>query len=55
MAEIRKRHIAYKVWIKDLLANKYVKQEGWDPNYVEIDGKQIEISSSTRFQLEVTL
>lgn len=41
MAATIKRHTAYKVWIKDLLANKYVKQEGWDPNYVEIGGKQI--------------
>jgi len=36
-----KRHIAHKLWIKDLLANKYVKQEGWDPNYVEINGERV--------------
>ncbi len=36
-----KRQTAYKVWIKDLLANPYTKQEGWDPNYVEINGTQI--------------
>lgn len=41
MAAIRKRHTAFKVWIKDILANKYVKQEGWDPNYVEINGEKI--------------
>ncbi len=41
MADIRKRQTAHKVWIKDILANKYIKQEGWDPNYVEISGKQV--------------
>lgn len=41
MADIRKRQTAHKVWIKDLLANKFVKQEGWDPNYVEIDGQRV--------------
>lgn len=41
MAATIKRHIAYKIWIKDLLANPYTKQEGWDPNYVEINGQKI--------------
>ena len=35
------RGIAYKVWIKQIHDGQYFKQEGWDPNYVEIGGKQI--------------
>jgi len=35
------RQVAYKVWLSDLHSAQYVKQEGWDPNYVTIAGKQI--------------
>ncbi len=35
------RSIAYKVWISDIFSGNYVKQEGFNPNYVELDGKQI--------------
>lgn len=34
MPEIRKRQIAYKIRIKDILEGKYVKEEGWNPNYI---------------------
>jgi RPA family protein len=35
------RSIAYKVWISELGSGPYVKQEGFNPNYVEIKGKQV--------------
>lgn len=43
MAEERqKRQVSYKVRIKDLLTGKYVKEEGWTPNYIGTeDGRQI--------------
>jgi|TARA_Y100000310_G_scaffold338923_1_gene429984 RPA family protein len=30
----QKRQIAYKVRIKDLVEGKYIKKEGWQPNYI---------------------
>ena len=39
--EIQKRQIAYKVRIKDILKGTYVKDEGWNPNYIELSGKKI--------------
>jgi len=35
------RSIAHRVWISELGSGPYVKQEGFNPNYVEIKGKQI--------------
>ncbi|MBU0614693.1 MAG: hypothetical protein KJ601_01235 [Nanoarchaeota archaeon] len=41
MAEI-KRHIAYKVKVKDILDNEYIKQEGdFAPSYVNVNGMQV--------------
>jgi len=37
----QKRQIAYKVRIKDLLDGRYVKEDGWMPNYIESKGRQI--------------
>jgi RPA family protein len=38
----QKRQIAHKVRIKELINGKYVKEEGWQPNYITTnDGKQI--------------
>ena len=38
----QKRQVAYKTRIKNLLAGRYVKEEGWVPNYIETsDGKHI--------------
>lgn len=34
MPESQKRQIAYKVRIKDILDGRYVKEEGWQPNYI---------------------
>ena len=35
------RSIAYKVWISDVTSGNYTKQEGFNPNYIELDGKQV--------------
>lgn len=35
-----KRQVAYKVKIKDIVNASYVVLEGWDPNYIVIDGKK---------------
>lgn len=35
------RQTAYKVWINEIVNGKYVIQEGWDPNYIEVNGKKI--------------
>jgi len=35
------RQTAHKVWIKDIVNANYVKQEGWDPNYIELEGKKV--------------
>lgn len=32
----RKRQVAFKVRIKDIINGKYIKEEGWEPNYVLI-------------------
>jgi RPA family protein len=38
----QKRQVAYKVRIKELLEGRYVKEEGWTPNYIETrEGKRI--------------
>lgn len=37
----QKRQTAYKVQIKDILNSKYTKSEGFNPNYLEIKGKEI--------------
>ena len=37
----QKRQTAYKIRIKDILDSKYVKTEGFNPNYLEINGKEI--------------
>ncbi len=38
----QKRQVAYKVKIKDLLSGTYVKEEGWNPNYLVLEeGKQV--------------
>jgi RPA family protein len=40
--ESRQRQTAYKIWIKDIVNNKLIKQEGeWDPSYVEVNGEKI--------------
>lgn len=41
MAEIQKRQIAYKARISDIINGTYVKEEGWTPNYIEINNRKI--------------
>lgn len=38
---IQKRQIAYKTGIKDILDSDYIKTEGFEPNYLEINGQKI--------------
>ncbi len=40
-AEIKKRQTAFKVSIKDMLNGKYVKDEGWQPNYVLVNNVRV--------------
>lgn len=37
----QKRQTAYKIRIRDILNSKYIKTEGFDPNYLEVNGKEI--------------
>jgi RPA family protein len=37
----QKRQTAYKIRIKDILNSKYIKTEGFEPNYLEVNGKEI--------------
>lgn len=39
--QIQPRQIAYKVKIGDLSKGEYIEQEGWLPNFIRLDGKQI--------------
>ncbi len=35
------RSIAYRVWISDVVSGNYIKQEGFNPNYIVLDDKQV--------------
>jgi len=37
----QKRQTAYKIRIKDILDSRYVKTEGFNPNYLEIHSKEV--------------
>lgn len=39
--ESARRQVAYKVRIADILDNRYVKEEGWLPNYVAVGKKKV--------------
>ena len=39
--KFQKRQTAYKIRIKDILNFKYIKTEGFDPNYLEIQSQEI--------------
>ena len=41
MSEQKKREIAFKVRINDVLKGEYVKRDGWDPNFININNKQV--------------
>jgi len=38
---VQKRQVAYKVRVKDILDGVYVKEEGWQPNYIEIGENKV--------------
>ncbi len=40
-SENQKRLVAQKVSIKEILQGEYVKEDGWNPNYIITDGKKI--------------
>jgi len=40
-ADSSKRQVAYKVHVSDLLNNRYVKEEGWLPNFIAIGDRKI--------------
>jgi RPA family protein len=39
--ESAKRQVAHKVCVADLLNNRYVKEDGWLPNYVAVGEKKV--------------
>jgi len=39
--KFQKRQTAYKTKIKDILSSKYIKTEGFAPNYLEVGSKEI--------------
>jgi|TARA_Y100000294_G_C8448658_1_gene293794 hypothetical protein len=39
--KLQKRYVAYKVSIGDVLSSGYKKVDGFDANYLEVDGKQV--------------
>ncbi|MBN1544249.1 hypothetical protein JW898_02190 [Candidatus Woesearchaeota archaeon] len=39
--ESSKRQVAYKVRVADIINNRYVKEEGWLPNYVSVGGRKV--------------
>lgn len=42
MEELKKRQVAYKLRINDILSGEYKKEEGWSPNFIHMpDGRQV--------------
>ncbi len=41
LEKFQRRQIAYKIGIKDILNSKYIKTEGFNPNYLEIHEQEI--------------
>ncbi len=41
MADDYKRQIAYKVNASIINSSKYVRKDGWDPNYIVVNGKEV--------------
>lgn len=38
---IQKRQVAFKVSINDVQEGDFIKQDGWEPNFVEINGNKV--------------
>ncbi len=36
-----KRQVAHKVHVSDILNNRYIKEEGWLPNYISVGDKKV--------------
>lgn len=41
LGNLQRRHIAYKLRIKDILSSMYVKTDGVNPNYLQINGLEV--------------
>lgn len=39
--KLQKRYVAHKVYVRDILDSEYRKVEGFDSNYLDINGKEI--------------
>ena len=39
--EVKKRQTAYKIWISNILNKKYIKQAGWEPNFIQVNGYKV--------------
>ena len=39
--KFQKRQTAYKIRVKDILDSRYIKTEGFEPNYLEVDSQEI--------------
>lgn len=39
--QTQKRQVAYKLSIKNLLDGQYVREEGWQPNYIDFNGNKV--------------
>ncbi|MBI5880494.1 hypothetical protein HZB90_00010 [archaeon] len=40
-ADSSKRQVAYKLHVSDLLNNRYVKEEGWLPNFIAVGDRKV--------------
>jgi len=38
---VQKRQVAYKVRVKDILDSAYVKEDGWQPNYIKVGENKV--------------
>ena len=41
LGNLQRRHIAYKLRIKDILSSEYIKSDGVNPNYLRISGQEV--------------
>ncbi|MBD3354598.1 hypothetical protein GF361_01275 [Candidatus Woesearchaeota archaeon] len=39
--EIQKRQVAKKIKINDVLSGSYIKEDGWNPNFIEVNGEKV--------------
>ncbi|MBI2208029.1 hypothetical protein HYU50_00885 [Candidatus Woesearchaeota archaeon] len=41
LGSLQRRHIAYKLRIKDILSSRYIKTDGVNPNYLQINSQEV--------------